>query len=491
MSRLNWAALVRQIDSRRAGSALFFKPVCVIAAIDLADEGQVDPDNIDAHAVIARFSDYITPFYRERGKDGFKPLWHLTNDRLWTFFSGGKVVKAESFPRGAPATEAKLFDKIDRVAINKDLIELWTSAQERRVLRDSMLLILDSSDTDSRRLIPPLFEPKHLLNRDSWPSDAVLKSYFKNLRDQLHLFEEDSSDVWPRDDRSPNSLSDAKRNLLASLPPMPEAVENVPSPIEYVWSAGKIVVGSNSGNLPVFPNVTAERDHSRRLEACAVHVQDLIGDLSSRRWQVREDYAIELKRYLDRLPKEIGSGNILLTDAAARVLREMFYAEHGILPVPFSARLKNVLQHHIALRPFYPELKDFYRAVQTGRIDDPLPLDAVSDVISVVRAQTPTVFDESVSGAIDEASSPEPQVAPVKHDVGGSDDISPPPDPLGELDPTKAHDLQTAGWINSLWKVFRSGATIHAATEEWTATYRSLSDPIRQILDWLNQFLGR
>jgi hypothetical protein len=29
----------------------------------LADEGRIAPDNIDAHAIIERFSDYITPFY--------------------------------------------------------------------------------------------------------------------------------------------------------------------------------------------------------------------------------------------------------------------------------------------------------------------------------------------------------------------------------------------------------------------------------------------
>ena len=113
MGRLNWAALVKKIDGRRADSALFFKPVCIIAAIDLTDEGKIVPDNIDAHAMIDRFSDYITPFYPDRGKDGFKPLWHLSNDRLWTFFNGKEVVGAKSFPHGAPGTKAKLFASFD------------------------------------------------------------------------------------------------------------------------------------------------------------------------------------------------------------------------------------------------------------------------------------------------------------------------------------------------------------------------------------------
>ncbi|TNC98638.1 MAG: nuclease [Stygiobacter sp.] len=491
MGRLNWYALVRQIKNRRAGSALFFKPVCVIAAVDLADEGRITPNNIDAHAVIERFSDYITPFYPDRGKDGYKPLWHLTNDRFWTFFKGEEAVEANDFLRGAPATKAKLFATFNRLAIHEDLVELWNSPQERRTLRDFMLLILNESDTDSRRLIAPLFNAKHLLNRDLWPNDKVLNAYFRNLHDQLNLFEEDSLEAWPRNDLSPNPSPNADQNPLLSLPPAPEAIENVPSPISYVWSGGRIVVSQNSVNLPVFPYALAEHDHAQRLEACAVQAQDLIRDLSCRRWQVRKDYEIEIKRYLERLPVGIGSGNILLADAAARTLREMFAAEHEILPAPFAARLKTMLQQHIAIRPFYPEIEDFYRAVQTGRIDASLPLDAVSDVISVVRAQTPTVFDESVTNAIGEVSSPKPQITAVGQDVNGNDAISPPPDPLGELDPTKARDFQTAGWINGLWKVFKTGATVRDTTEAWIATYHSLSDPIKQILTWLNQFLNR
>lgn len=474
MGRLNWTALVRQIGGHRAGSALFFKPVCVIAAVDLADEGLIVYDNIDANAVIERFSDYITPFYPARGKDGFKPLWHLTNDQFWTFFDGEKIVTAKAFAHGAPQTKAQLFSRFDRLAIHDSLVELWSSPQERRKLRDSMLLMLHESDIKSQKLVAPLFDVNNLMSDHLWPSASVLNAYLNSLRDQLRLFDDES-------------LEEQGKNV----PTTPDAIENVPSPIGYTWSNGRITVSSNSADAPVFPYVLSELSHSQRLEACTIQAQDLIDDICRRRFQIRDDYEIIIRRYLNRLPAVVKSGNILLADAAARALRDMFAAECDSLPAPFAAGLKTMLQQHIALRPFYPEIEDFYRAVKTGHIDAPLPLDAVSDVINVVRTQTPNVFDESVSEAIGEASSPAPKITAVDRDVTEHSSISPPPDPLGELDPTKAHDFQTAGWVNGLWKVFKAGAAVHANTEAWIAAYHDLSPHIKRILVWLNQFLDR
>ena len=491
MDRLNWAALVRRIEKHRSGTARFFKPVCVIAAIDLADEGRIDARDIDARAVIDRFSDYVTPIYPDRGRNGYQPLWRLTNDRLWTFFNRQQALQARTFPPNWPGTEAKLLAEFDRLAINEDFKELWTSSRDRRALRDLMLLMLDDSDNDSRRLVAPLFDPQYLQKRARWPTESVLKDYFKNLRDQPGLFEEDH----PKDELQSDGVSNFSPNEIPTfplkfLPSVPEAIEDVPTPTDYYLSDGRIFVGPNSASLPIFPNVTAAHHHAQRLQLCVVHAQDLIKDISRQRWQVREDYTIAIKRYLERLPTEDDAGNILLADAVARVIREMFAADRDILPTPFAASLKALLQQHIALRPFYPQVDEFYRAVKTGRIDEPLPLDAVSEVISVVRAQTPTVFDESVSAAIDEASSSEIQVAVVQDDLSADGSISPPPDPLGELEPTKAREFQIASSLNSLWKVFKAGSTIHAGTDAWIATYRSLSNPIKEVLVWLSQFLG-
>lgn len=275
------------------------------------------------------------------------------------------------------------------------------------------------------------------------------------------------------------------------LPPAPTPLEGMPSAADFKWDGGMLRLGQASADVPIFPFDGAERDHAQRLEACLIQAQDLAADLRHQRWQVREDYRIEVERYERRLPTAPASGNILLADAAARSLRDLFAAEADYLPAAFAARLKTFLQQHIALRPFYPEIAGFYRAVQSGHLEEALPLDAVSAVVSTVQAQTPILFDRSVAEAFDQPSPvPVSAVASTDPQVVEPDAITPPPDPLGEVDGRKAHDFLLAGTINRLWKVFRAGEQVHAAAGAWLATYASLSGPIGEILKWLQRYRG-
>lgn len=481
MGHTNWSTLIRQIRKHRSEAAQFFKPVCVIAMIDLADEGRIEPAEIDAKLVCDRFSDYVSPFYPDRGKDGYKPLWHLTNDRLWTFFCNGKSLGSSDFSHGAPASKAKLLAKVDHLEIGKDYIDIWKSEAERKTLRLFMLAILNESDSDSRNLIPPLFNKINLLEKELWPSAEHLRTVFSNLTGQGDLFEAASVDA------SPSSSADRS----SSFEPAHEidAIDHVPTPIAYGWVANKIAVVENSANRPIFPFATSRRNHAPRLEACRVKSQDLILKLKEQVWQVRNDYKSELESYIRWLPTEDDPGNILLADGAARIIRYMFFAEREILPFAFAASLKILLEQHIALRAFYPEVEDFYRSVRSGHIDSPLPIDAVYDIIGVIDAQTPAIFDEGVSDAIKEASSPELLIAKVENDATDGH-IAPPIDPLGELDPSKAHDFQTAGWVNNLWKIFNAGAAVYASVEPWIKTYQALIAPVTAVLKWLRDFLS-
>jgi len=486
---VNWSSIVRGIANSRSGKAKFFKPVCVIAALDLADEGSIDPDDVKAQAILDRFSKYITPFHRERGQDGYQPLWHLSNNQLWTFFDGDRPLTSRDFSDGRPRSKARLFSRFDKLAIRKEVRRLWDSQSDRRQLREAMLLMLSKSDDDSRRLVQPLFNPKHLLEERLWPTQEALADYFAKLTSQLSLFDQQSEP--PAADRLASATEKSQQaSDLGGL--QFAAIENVPSAIDYLWSNGRIVVGPNQASIPAFPFATSEREHRQRLEACAMLSDDLIRQLDRQRWQVREDYRLEIQRYVDRLPKGADNDNILLSDAAARVLRELFAAEQSILPGPFAAALKVLLQQHIALRPFYPELNAFYRAVQTGRIDEPLPLDAVDNIKAIVLGQTPAVFDASVSIAIGETSAPETVVAAVEiEDANAEETISPPPDPIGELDQAKAHDFQIAGILNRLWKVLSAGEKVRSTAEAWIQTYHSMSGPMKQILEWLQHALNR
>ncbi|MEN5051490.1 hypothetical protein [Brevundimonas naejangsanensis] len=54
-----WSSLIESIRHHRAPDARFFKPTCVISAIDLADEGSLDPENLNGESVVERFDRYV------------------------------------------------------------------------------------------------------------------------------------------------------------------------------------------------------------------------------------------------------------------------------------------------------------------------------------------------------------------------------------------------------------------------------------------------
>jgi hypothetical protein len=177
--------------------------------------------------------------------------------------------------------------------------------------------------------------------------------------------------------------------LTAAAPPPPAPVPNVLSPISYGWtSRGTITIAAGAQNRPVFPFAGGERDHTNRLEACRRFAADIARLLRSGGYNARSEYAKKLDDYRRDLPKQPGDGDFLLADGHARILRSMFATDAPVLPVPIAAELKNFLEHHIALRAYYPAVAEFYDSVRTGHLERPLPLDAVQDFIQGVRDNT-------------------------------------------------------------------------------------------------------
>jgi len=272
----------------------------------------------------------------------------------------------------------------------------------------------------------------------------------------------------------------------------PAPVADVPSAFEYTWSnENRVVIRPSTANIPRFPFPSSERDHALRLAACHSLAKELSESVETKIINVRQEYRDELIKYESRLPNDEDDGNILLADAAARMLRTLFAAEVDILPVPFAASLKTFLEQHNGLRPFYPQIEAFYRDVRSGTLEEPLPLDAVDGVVTAVKEQTPALFDPSVGAAMDESAPPPvlPEVPEGQH--AEPNQPMPPPDPLGELETTKAHSFQVAGIINRLWEVFLKGEVIQKAAGAWRATYDLLAPHISRILEWLQQFLSR
>lgn len=183
-----WFPLVSSIRRRRATEARFFKPVCLIAALDLSNEGLIDPTRVNAEAVLSRFTAYVSKIFKGRAAMGWKPLWHLSKDGLWTFYGNGMALKPEDFGADAPGTKSILFNRFQELVINEPYMTLWHDQEQRLELRRSMLIMLANDDNDCQRFARQLFRPELALFPRHWPSEEEVMSELRLFREQLDLF---------------------------------------------------------------------------------------------------------------------------------------------------------------------------------------------------------------------------------------------------------------------------------------------------------------
>lgn len=262
-----------------------------------------------------------------------------------------------------------------------------------------------------------------------------------------------------------------------------------PSLFIFGWTEDNtITVTEAVGATPTLPFATSANDHADRLSASRMLTEDLIKDLKAQRYQVRDAYRIQAERYAERLPGSLG-GSILLADAAARTLRSLFEADVEILPEGFASQLKTVLEHHQGLRPYYPEIATFYADVLSGRLEQPLPLDAIEDINRVVRENSPRLFEPSVPEALSKAAE-----LPVASSTAGPpadlpnappSTIRPPADPLGAVDDAKARQVGQAGTLSKLWKAIKAGKEAKEGIEGWGSVIENLRPHFDKVTDWL------
>jgi hypothetical protein len=283
------------------------------------------------------------------------------------------------------------------------------------------------------------------------------------------------------------------RERLPKAATLPKPLDNLPSAFTYGWNAsGRIAVVAGPQNTPVFPFATSEADHRTLLEAVRRATERLIADLRARKFDnVRGDFLEALERYVGDLPTAPGVGNFVLADMEALNLRALFEAEANILPNGFATRLKTLLQFHIALRANYPEMERVYAAVGKGRLQEPLPMDAVAATVKVVADNTPRFFESEVVNGLDAVERAPPIVElPPEDRRGPGVSVLPPPDPLGAPEMEKSHSFIIASAVNSLTKVVLRGGDVAAAAEGWGKVAHLLHDAAGPIIEWLRGFVG-
>jgi hypothetical protein len=117
----------------------------------------------------------------------------------------------------------------------------------------------------------------------------------------------------------------------------------------------------------------------------------------------------------------------------------------------------------------------------------------VEAIRKAIHANTPDVFDESVSPAMDEVARPIPDVTPPAPEDAPPPDLNrpkPPKDPIAEVDPAKSRNFVFASAANRIWEILRSGKHLHEGAEGWQKTYEQFKPHIITIIDWLKHFMS-
>ncbi|MBK5952150.1 hypothetical protein CH339_14475 [Rhodobium orientis] len=293
----------------------------------------------------------------------------------------------------------------------------------------------------------------------------------------------------------PNDTSEAQTTHydIGDTESWPEVLKSIVSVVDYGWNDNhQIAVIAGQANLAMLNRPSRKHDHDSQRAACDKLAENLIRQLATGRYNARSEYAEALTHYRQELPDGVGSGNIHLADAQARILRDMFAAEADILNLGLATALKAFLEHHIGFRTFYAEVPAFYENVRTGVLNDPLPLDAVDNIVDIVRENTPTMFADSVAPSIAEVK--DGPVAPTIAVELDPDDIrtsaqgeypKPPADPLGEINAEMARDKATAGAVKGLWEAFLRGEKVSKNLTGWKKVYDSLAPNITDIFNSL------
>jgi hypothetical protein len=119
---------------------------------------------------------------------------------------------------------------------------------------------------------------------------------------------------------------------------------------------GRIGIEPGAFSVPEVPEHLPPDEHHIALDACRFRARQLMKVASSPEFQGRKEYTQLLGDYLSWLPDEQGGGNILLADGEARALTKLFIAYEQILGPAFSSKPSVLLEDHIGLRSYFPEI---------------------------------------------------------------------------------------------------------------------------------------
>lgn len=357
-------------------------------------------------------------------------FWSALTDDLRSVEAGGAISDRPLWQDGAPGEIAEKWRALADALPREDHWRVWIDWYEARLKGEVW--------NEARELIYAS-APK-----ESWKDPAAANAWIKEQLRELDKAPAIFEPPAPAEEVSPEVLD----------LPLPPPVENVPSVFTYGPNAsGQIDITAGPQNIPFIAHPGDEETHRRWLEAARKLAERLAKDLRSQKFNANPQYRERLEQYADDLPTTEADGNIILADAEARALHQLFAAEASALNEGFAARLRAFLETHFALLAFYEdEMRRFHGAAGRGSLDAPFPTESVAKVEAVVKAHAPEVFAPRVAEGLKEAERAAPKVELEPDDLRINAPIQPPGYPFGDADYEKARRLGVVGSINALYK---------------------------------------
>lgn len=140
--------VIRSVKNHRDRRARYYKPVCVLAALDLVDRGILSPDHLTTSNVLDRFYELVNPIFPSSADKGWMPFWHLTSDKLWQCRGNTDTkITRSHFPAQKPRTRNQLVRTVTHAVVDAQNLPLWTTRSSRQSLAMELISMLES-DSD-------------------------------------------------------------------------------------------------------------------------------------------------------------------------------------------------------------------------------------------------------------------------------------------------------------------------------------------------------
>ncbi|PDS69879.1 hypothetical protein [Rhizobium phaseoli] len=373
-----WASLVASIRRRRAPDARFFKPVCLIAAIDLTNDGQLDAARLDAEVIILRFKAYVSLVFEGRAEMGWKPLWHLSNDGLWTFYADGVALGPDDFGADRkPGTKSILFNRFDELSIDQRYRDTWQDESQRMALRHAMLNILANDDEGCRQFARQLFHADRAMQPHLWPSEEQVIGELRLSKSQLDLFDEgvgvevhdgfDDADSQEFDDLDDADFDLSDRNLPSPLrTPSVTEIGEVASPTAKLNSASEIDLDKN-------PHIDSSDDASNLEDFSEIQIVQITVILGSLPGNAPKGLALALIAYKTELEKR-GARPIIgiLTNQHAIIDAEYRTSDASdwLPPGMKEAGFRDFFRYHHLFLQHFPFMSEREKVISRINVDE-------------------------------------------------------------------------------------------------------------------------